>query len=538
VSRSSTLRAAALHVLLIVVASAAYESLFVHHGIAWLFDEGWPLYAAKLLHEGGTLYADIFFPFPPGHLLPAWVAYALDPPGIILARIFYSAFTVALCVAVYFLGRRLTSARFALLAALLLAFAAPRSHLSHLLFGYRYLVFSVCALVAFAAYLQSRDRRAMVLAGFLTGVALYFRLTPAFAVGCGVGVAVMAADRSPRQWLRDWGLYAAGIMVVLVPMLIWFASTVGLGEVWRELVVRIIALQALQSMPIPPFVWPDGLDRQRIFQSFVPVQYWMFIALYAGYGIVLLARWIRCASRREPFVHALLLAVVIWGGIYLLRTLGRSDEHHLTSAIPPACLLLAHFVGLPFGSTHSRPSGARHAVAWGACAVVLGGWVFLQGSDLYLSAFRRGLYPLRTLQGEIKISSKRQAAALDLKISTIRESTQPGDIMLDLTNAPLLHVVTDRNGPGFIDVVTPGVFLNEAEQRELIGRMELRPPALVLWPDHHFDWMPSRSLGVTAPLVAQWVHAHYRPMGKRPLSKMLVPRDGAFATPPSEASSP
>ena len=34
------------------------------------------------LHDGGTLYDDVFFVFPPGHLLSAWIAYALDPPGV------------------------------------------------------------------------------------------------------------------------------------------------------------------------------------------------------------------------------------------------------------------------------------------------------------------------------------------------------------------------------------------------------------------------------------------------------------------------
>ena len=184
------------HLLAIVGISSAFQSLFIHHGIAWLFDEGWPLYAAMQLQAGGVLYGDIVFPFPPGHLLSAWVAYAIDPPGIILARMLYAAFTVALCAASYLLARRITAPTFALLAALLLALAAPRSHLSHLLFGYRYMVFSVLALLAFAWYLRADDprqaRRGMFLAGVLAGVALFFRLTPAFAVSCGIGIAAAA----------------------------------------------------------------------------------------------------------------------------------------------------------------------------------------------------------------------------------------------------------------------------------------------------------------------------------------------------------
>ena len=59
------------HLLLVLAVSAAYESLFLHHGLN-VIDEGWPLYAAMRLHDGGTLYQDVFFVFPPGHALPAW----------------------------------------------------------------------------------------------------------------------------------------------------------------------------------------------------------------------------------------------------------------------------------------------------------------------------------------------------------------------------------------------------------------------------------------------------------------------------------
>ena len=87
----------------------------------------------------------------------------------------------------------------------------------------------------------------------------------------------------------------------------------------------------------------------------------------------------------------------------------------------------------------------------------------------------------------------------------------------------LLHVVTGRSGPGYIDVITPGAFMDRDEERRLIALMDARAPALVIWPDHDFDWMPSRSIRVTAPLLSAWVREHYRPQpGTR--STILVPR--------------
>lgn len=517
------------HLGVILFVSGAYESLFIHHGIAWLFDEGWPLYAAKQLHEGGVLYRDVFFPFPPGHLLPAWIAYALDPPGIIFARTIYAGFSLALSLALYLLGRRLMPARFALLGALLLAIAAPRSHLAHLLFGYRFLVFSVLALLAFSAYQayqRTRNGRALVVAGVLTGVALYFRLTPAFAVACAIGVAITATSREPRSWLQGWLRYGAGVLVVVIPLALYLHSTVGLDAVWREVVVRIIGLQQLQSKPIPAFVTAGDVTRVSIYQNFVPIQYWGFMLMYGGYLIALAGKWRQSIRDRSEFPHALLLAVVIWGAIYLLRTLGRSDEHHLTSALPPACLLIAHATHLAFARVSRAALQVRLRGRLGETVLIVGvlaSWIFLQGSDLYLSASLRGVHPIPALGEEVYIADSKLAARLGQKIEAIRRLTRPGDTVLDLSNAPLLHAVTGRNGPGYIDVITPGVFMNQDEERRLIARLDAKPPAVVIWPEHDFDWMPSRSIRVTAPLLTAWVREHYRPeQGRR--SQILVPR--------------
>ena len=70
--------------------------------------------------------------------------------------------------------------------------------------------------------------------------------------------------------------------------------------------------------------------------SFVTLQFRAWWLLYAGYAGVLLVLWIGSLSRREPFRHALLLAVVVWGGVYFTRTLGRSDTSHLDFRDSPA----------------------------------------------------------------------------------------------------------------------------------------------------------------------------------------------------------
>lgn len=512
------------HVALIVIASGAFESLFIYHGIGWLFDEGWPLYAAMQLHAGGVLYGDVFFLFPPGHLLPAWIAYGLDPPGVIPARFIYAAFNVALCVAIYGLGRRLMKPPFALLAALLLALAAPRSHLVHLLFGYRFLVFSVLALLAYDRRRRSGDRRWMGVAGLCTGVALFFRLTPAFAVSCGIAVAVLCADRDWRNWLRDLGPYVLGLSAVLIPVLLWFAAGVGIEAVWDHAVLRILPLQSAQSKAIPAMVFPGSWDRTLVYEWFVAFQYWLFPILYLAYAATLGTQWFRSFCRRVPFEQPLLIAVVIWGGVYMVRALGRSDEHHLVTALPPVCLLLAHSLSLAVErvSAGTNRGMSRRIAVWASCSISLACWVVLQGSDLYLDVFERGVHPLRALDEKVLIRDYEKAEQLDRSVTRIRALSRPDERVLDLTYSPMIYVLANRRGPGYADVVTPGVFADADHERAFVERLEREPPALVLWPKQPFDGLASRALEVHASQLSSWIFANYESSGRSDRTREII----------------
>jgi hypothetical protein len=512
------------HWLVVAGVSIAFESLFVHHGIAWLFDEGWPLYAAMRLHQGGTLYADTFFLFPPGHVWPAWIAYALDPPGVVLARIFYSVFNVAACLALYGLGRRLMPARFALLAALLLAVAAPRSHLAHLLFGYRYTVFALLGLLAFGARLRGGGRGWMFAAGLWTGVALVFRLTPAFAVACGIGVATLCAQRDWRESLRDLGAFAAGTLAAAAPVLVYFAAGVGLDALWDSAVVRILPLQSAQSKPVPELFAPAWGDREGVSQLFVALQYRLYPLLY-GVTLFVLARraWTSFRGGRD-FEQSLLLAVVIFGAVFFLRTLGRSDEHHLTSALPPTCLLLAYALDAALRRLPSHPRAPLRAAGLGLAS--LAAWIFLQGSDRYLDPTVRGVHPLESLGGEVRIDNAKRAKDLDGRVEELRRRVSDGETFLDLTHAPLLHVLTGRSGPGYDDVVTPGVFADPADEERFVRVLERDPPAVVIWPRAPFDRMPSRSPSATAPRVTAWIQRHHaKPDFSAPHGLLLTRRE-------------
>ena len=515
--------------VILLVVSIGFESLFIDRGLSAM-DEGWPLHAAMELHDSSAdkkLYDEVFWVFPPGHLAPAWVAYQLDPPGIRLTRIFYATFTIAACLALLFVARRLMPADFALLGVLLIAVAAPKSHFDQLLFGYRYLVWSAIVLLFFHLRLTRDDARWLFPAGLFAGIALFFRLTPAFAVSVGVGVGIMAASRDWRRWFRDGLWYSAGLIIVWIPILLYFQGTVGLERLWIEMVVRPVEMTDLQSHPIPPILF-GNLDRNHITRLFSALGFRLYAVLYAGLLANLLYRWVRAFRANRPFESVFLLTFVVFGAVYFTRSMGRSDIPHLDSAIPPVAILLAYFASLAMKLKPFDPKVAGRLARIQRlifCFAIFAVWVFLNGSDRFLDKTKAmGGVPLANLSAQIKVPPGSLGKEIDALIPIIQEYARPDETLFVMAHAPLIYVVAERHSPGYFDVVMPGTFRDRREQRDLISRLEQSPPAVIIRPRHPFDGDKMRGLRYSAPLLARWVGLNYRMIHESPRYRILVPR--------------
>lgn len=529
-----------LHLAILLVVSIGFESLFINHGLSAM-DEGWPLHAAMELHDSGAshgtsippdgdtdkkLYDEVFWVFPPGHLLPAWIAYELDPPGIVLTRIFYAAFTVAAWLALLFVARRMMPSEFALLGVLLIAVAAPESHQYQLLFGYRYLVWAAIVLLFFHLRLSRDDARWLFPAGLFAGIALFFRLTPAFAVSVGIGVGIMAASRSWQRWFRDGLWYSAGLILVWIPILLWFQGTVGLETFWSEMVVRPVEMTALQSLPIPPILL-ENLNRTRLTFSFASLGFRLYPLLYVGLLASLLYRWARAFRDNRPFESVYLLTFVVFGAVYFARSMGRSDMPHLDSALPPIAILLAYCASLSTKLKHFdfAVAGRRAGInRLALCVVIFAAWTFATGSDRYLDTRKMmGGVALENMSDTIKVRSGSLGMEIDKLIPIIQEHSQPDDTILVMAHSPLIYVVAERHSPGFFDVIMPGTFRDPKEQRDFLEHLKEAPPAVIVVPRQPFDNDKKRGLRYSAPLLRRWVGENYRAIHNSPRYRLLVP---------------
>lgn len=500
-------------IALILATSAAFNWTFIHHGINRI-DESWQLYAAMRLHAGGTLYRDVLWVFPPGHLWSAWIAWWIEPPGLVQARLIYAAFDLALCASVYLVARRLMEQPFALLAGLLVALAAPIGHAFQSTFGFRYLVFSMLALLALDRRLRGHEPYWVVVSGALVGVALVFRLTPAFSVACGIALALVIAHRTPRLWIADGLRFGFGILLVLTPVLLWFSQTVGLERVWQEVVVHPLAM--LQPVPLPAMEFSGPWDRIAIHEFFVALQFRLIWLFYFGYAVAVLASWLR-GPRKTRSELSLLAALTIFGAVFFIRSLGRSDETHLDSVIPPVCMLVAHLANVCFNAVWppTQRVGARRLASAALVVGMLGSWIFLARVDEITQPKAANVRRLESTQQKILVQPIVKSFHIDRTVHLLQRFAEPQDTILNLAPTPLFHILSGRTGPGYLDVIMPGTFLTPEAEIGFLERVKADPPAAVVWPLRDFDDMEERSVSRTAPRLSEWVKRNYTPIPRQ-----------------------
>jgi hypothetical protein len=188
------------------------------------------------------------------------------------------------------------------------------------------------------------------------------------------------------------------------------------------------------------------------------------------------------------------------------------------------CLLLAFVVSLA-ADRWRLASVARG----GLIAATLACWVFVSGSDFPLrdAADARHFATLPSVRVARQLDPALDAIAIE-----IQRRTRPEDTLLCLSFIPMLYVLADRDGPGQHDVLLPGAFLDAAEERAFVERLERDPPAVVADTRLAFDGLKERTLEAYAPQLDRWVKANYSPVEERFPYFLAVRNDRLRAVPP------
>jgi hypothetical protein len=472
------------------------------------FDEGVVLAAAGRVADGQVPYADFLWPYGPAqpYVLGAW--FELLGPSLMSWRILRVACDAAVALTVYWLVRRETSPRLALVAWLVAACAMAQPTSAS--------PFPFALLLALLAYgVATAERPHAVAAGALIAAAAAWRLDFAF-YGAAAVVVVLALVPERRRLLLPFAVPAVGLtLLVYLP----FAIAAGPGELWDQLVAKSLREKEWWTLPFPLAydggfrTWPPGSlleDVKDVLGLYAPL-----IAV-AGLALAAVAALARRAER--PWRLAGLLVLGAGGLGYLLS---RADEFHVT----PLIAVLA--VAIPLCLR-----GARRPLALALAAVLL--LLLAYGSWNRLSALVR---PPERAAIEVPAADGAQAPplearALERMVAAVQGLVPEGDPIYVATrrsdlvafNHPLVYVLAERTNATSEDF---GLLATRAAQERTVAALEReRPRAVVRWLDpisvRREDNKRGRSTGVR--LVDRYLAREYRETARYGYYAILEPR--------------
>jgi hypothetical protein len=220
------------------------------------------------------------------------------------------------------------------------------------------------ALLLIQRYLRRPDRVSLVLMALWTGVAVLLRhdLGVYTAAGCGAALAWMHCDNR-RELARAIAWYAAAVIVVMLPYVVFVQWTEGLTEHFHEAFefAKGEAHQRFLAPPPFPFVQEAaGVSAWSVDDSAVLLFYIAHVAAVAA--LVLLVT----SKARRPAVAAALAMLVL----YLVVVL----RHPIVSRIQDLAALLAIVGAWEVVESSRRGASARAIAAIVAVVSVASMW--------------------------------------------------------------------------------------------------------------------------------------------------------------------
>ncbi len=400
-------------------------------------DEGWYLYAARMVTHGCLPYRD--FAFTQGPVMP--LVYAAFEPlvrvaGLAGGRLATAVLGLAAAALAARLARRLAP-NGTRAAAALAAFALAAVNVYQSYFFTVVKTYALTALLLLAGFLLLAHgwRRARAWPWLLAGACL--ALAAATRSSAGIVLPIVVAglwvarrrQAPPRAWwLTGLGAAAAGALVVL-PFLVMAP---------RAFLFFVVGFHTLRDGGSGALALAYKLG----FCSRLVQAYFVAIAVGLGAAIAAVARRATAApgsAARAPDPAAAILQPLAWlsgAAVTLVHLMAPFPYDDYQAFIMP---LLAAVLAAVLAATAARLAGER-AAAWVAAGVLLLSMAASVSSPLNQDWFIQGRDRIWW-----RVKDRSPLAALRDVAARIRRETRPGDVLL--TQDPYLAVESGRRLP-------------------------------------------------------------------------------------------
>jgi hypothetical protein len=501
------------------------------------FDEGLTLQAARRVATGQLPYRDFLWAYGPAHVYLLAALFKLFGTSLLWWRIVRVLVDAGVALVVFLIVRREAPVKIALVAWLtaICAMAQPTGANPFA----PALLFSLCA-VAVAA--NARDRRGLLVAGLLCGLAGAWRLDFGVYALIGAGVAagmgaltgaattVAAATRRvvsgrramrwslTRRALRPAATIALAFLGVSVAVYLPFVIADGPADAWRDLVGRSLSTGSYWHLPFPLGydgrlrLWPPGSfahDAKDVLDFYVP------LLVVIGLAVAVIVIGLR-RLHRQP----LIVGLTALGVTYVAYLLSRTDEFHAQPLIVVLALLLPLLaLRVP----------ARTAALLALILVAL----LAYGAVNRLSALfgPPDLSPIHVAVADGVRAPPAEARDIERMVAAVQRRVPKGDPIYTVTtradlvriNNPLIYVLTERDNPTRQDF---GLQTKAPAQRAIVAALErAHPKVIVRWtsPESTIREPNDRGKPTHVHILDAWLARNYRPAARYGYYQILVP---------------
>lgn len=362
-SQGSASAKAAIYFSIALIAGVICYGVFINRGVG-LPIVGYDIAPAERMMHGEVPYRDFIYNYTPGVL---WLNAALMRvfgTGLITINAGLFVFKVATLIALYDVGRRLTTPRAALIpVALTLSWVGFRVVLRPYPAQYS-MLFLIAGLIFLLNFDRTEKARWLVLCGGAVGIVFLFKQNVGLVLLVSVTAVIVVRETLVRANFQQFrhGMTAAAKRASI--------SWIAFAGVATTLIVYLIQAGALRAMLAHFFSLADEYGEKRAVMlpsvtRLVPIA----LVVFAVIAIAVVV--FRKASRVfEPFVAvattAIAIALLVPGKGYVLKDSATASIFYL----PPMLLVLV-LIGIGWTFYNARRSAQERSVWWGRTGPVL-----------------------------------------------------------------------------------------------------------------------------------------------------------------------
>jgi hypothetical protein len=337
------------------------------------YDEAVITYGAVRVIEGDLPYRDFWTVYSPAPFYVTAALFKIFGTTILVERIWDTSMRALLAVFSYLLATRLTSRSVALFG-----FAAVTFWAAH--YGYysypAFPTLGLCFAGIWMANVGLKPFRAAWLfaSGLAIGMAVLYKHD--FGVYCGIGqtlglasftlestqsqnLKLRAADLA-RGFLKLVAPFAFGVMLTVLPVIVYFALRVPLNDLVNDLFTFPMAIYSrFRGLPYPlPYL------------AYVGPFYFPFVVfLFAGFCVGIAARE---RNTENPARMSTVITLIAFGLLGFNQARIRAHMSHTTAFLLPAIILLVWLIQIsPRAITQVRLRMALKLTSWAMLLMIL-----------------------------------------------------------------------------------------------------------------------------------------------------------------------